>query len=81
MKELQHLWKSIGNSTTENTIIIRHKYTQYRSSGYDIIKLTSNHKKLYFASMGLIGTPGIIDKADDENSMPLLMREGMITSY
>lgn len=31
--------------------------------------------------MGLIGTPGIIDKADDENSMPLLMREGMITSY
>lgn len=30
--------------------------------------------------MGLIGTPGTMDKVDDENPMPLFMREGMSKS-
>lgn len=35
---------------------------------------------MYFASIGLIGIPETIDKDDDENSIPLPIREGTIRS-
>lgn len=35
---------------------------------------------MYFASIGLIGIPGTIDRDDDENSIPLPIREGTIRS-
>lgn len=37
-------------------------------------------KNKYFASIGLIGIPGIIDIVDDENPRPLFIREGTIKS-
>lgn len=33
------------------------------------------------ASIGLIGTPGVIDKDEEEKSMPLLSKEGTSKSY
>lgn len=37
-------------------------------------------KNIYFASIGLIGIPGTIDNVEEENSMPLFMREGTTRS-
>lgn len=37
-------------------------------------------KNVYFASIGLIGIPGIIDKVDVENPMPSVIREGTTKS-
>lgn len=35
---------------------------------------------LYLASIGFIGNPGIIDKCDEENSIPSFINEGIIKS-
>jgi len=35
---------------------------------------------IYFASIGLIGIPGTIDKLETEKSMPLFMRDGTMRS-
>lgn len=43
-------------------------------------KIRKKSENKYFASIGLIGIPGIIDKVDDENPRPLFMREGTIKS-
>lgn len=40
----------------------------------------SQNTYIYFASIGLIGIPGTIDKLDEENPMPLSRREGMSKS-
>jgi hypothetical protein len=40
----------------------------------------SASKNIYFASIGLIGIPGTIDKVEEENSLPLFMREGTTRS-
>lgn len=78
-------WKTFSTSGTPLVILQSWRIIPPIGNSISTIqykrKIQKSDMYTYFASIGLIGIPGTIDKVDDENAISSFMSEGTSKSY